>query len=103
MGVEKLSILEDAIFTPIQGAVTSLFAVTRPKVWKFGESYGGSCLFPYGRIEPPSEDGQNAELGKELWETSKVVVKQASSLRVSAVHVLIPASVFGGTSIELRW
>jgi hypothetical protein len=61
--------------TPVEGARTSLFAATSPAVWSAKESYGGTFLVPYGKIELPSENGQSDVLAKELWETSEVVTK----------------------------
>jgi hypothetical protein len=62
--------------TPLEGAMTSLFAATSPVVWEEREKYGGEYLMPFGAVETPSEDAQNAELAEELWVTSERVVKE---------------------------
>lgn len=59
----------------MEGAITSLFAATSPQVWASRNSYGGAYLIPFGMVETPSENGQNAELAEELWKTSERVVK----------------------------
>ena len=61
--------------TPHQGALTSLFAATSPKIWASKNEYEGAYLVPFGKLETPSENAQNAELAKQLWKTSELVTK----------------------------
>lgn len=67
---ENKHLLDDS-FTPLQGAYTPLFAAADPIVWRERSKYGGAYLVPYGAIAEPNENGKNAELAKELWETSE--------------------------------
>ena len=64
----------DESLSPAEGALTSLFAATSPKVWGERETYGGAYLVPFSKLEAPSENAQNAELAEELWATSEQVV-----------------------------
>ncbi|KAJ7581852.1 short-chain dehydrogenase [Mycena floridula] len=66
--------------TPFEGSLTPLFAATDPIVWEESERYGGAFLLPFGNITEPSENAQNAELPRELWETSEMVLEKALSL-----------------------
>lgn len=76
MGADNLAMLDDPeVLSPAEGALTSIFAATSLKVWVEKEKYGGAYLVPFGKIETPSENGQNAELAEELWKTSEEVVK----------------------------
>jgi hypothetical protein len=61
--------------TPMEGATTTLFAATSPKVYADKEAYKGAYLVPPGMIEEPIGNGQNDELARELWATSERVVK----------------------------
>lgn len=74
VGQENLARLDDSL-SPAEGALTSLFAATSPKVWSEKERYGGAYLVLFGDIEMPSENAMNAELAEELWGTSEMVVK----------------------------
>lgn len=64
----------DESLSPAEGALTSLFAATSPKVWRDKETYGGAYLVPFGKLETPSQNAQNAELAEELWASSEQVV-----------------------------
>ena len=61
--------------TPMQGAITMLFAATSPSVWAEKEQFGGSYLVPPGKTEAPVGNGSDDELAQELWVTSERVVK----------------------------
>ena len=61
--------------TPIEGAATTLFAATSPRVWEERKEFAGAYLIPPGKIEVPVGNGGNDELAEELWATSERVVK----------------------------
>lgn len=63
-------------FGVAQGAYTPLFAAADPVVWREISKYGGAYLVPYGVIAEVSEDAKNADLAKELWETSEKVISE---------------------------
>ena len=67
--------LLDNTLTATDGALTPLFGAAHPVVWKERSTYGGAYLMPFGVIEEPSEDAQNADLAKELWATSEQVIQ----------------------------
>jgi len=60
--------------TPLEGAMTPLFAAANPIVWEEREKYKGQYLMPYGVISETSENAGNPELATQLWETSERVV-----------------------------
>jgi hypothetical protein len=62
--------------TPMQGAMTTLFATTNPKVWDEKEKFGGAYLVPPGEIQVPIGNGRNDELAEELWATSERVIQE---------------------------
>lgn len=68
-----MHLLDDA-FTPLQGAYTPLFAAADPIVWREKDKYAAAYVVPFGGIGEVSENGKNAELAKELWETSEKVL-----------------------------
>lgn len=70
----NIGILDNSL-TAIEGALTPLFGAAHPVVWKERSAYGGAYLMPFGVIEEPSEDAQNADLAKELWATSEQVIQ----------------------------
>jgi hypothetical protein len=74
VGQENLARLDESL-SPPEGALTSLFVATSPKVWSEKEMYGGAYLVPFGKLETPSENAQNEALAAELWATSEQVVK----------------------------
>ncbi|KAH8897566.1 short-chain dehydrogenase [Thozetella sp. PMI_491] len=65
----------DGRVSPAEGAITTLFATTSPKILVEKEKYKGAFLVPPGVTEEPTGDAQSAELAEELWATSEVVVK----------------------------
>jgi len=71
-------LLEGAM-TPEQGALTPLFAATKPEIWTEKDKYAGAYLMPYGVIQPVSETAQDPELAKQLWSTSELVINQVLS------------------------
>lgn len=70
--MENQHLLDD-VFSPLEGALTSLFAATSPKIWISKERYGGAYLVPFGKIEAPDANGQSSELAEELWKASEQV------------------------------
>lgn len=74
--VGKNKQLLDNAFTPLQGAYTPLFAAADPVVWREKDKYSGAYLVPFGGIAEVSEDGKNADLAKELWQTSEKVISE---------------------------
>ena len=76
VGPDNLARLDDpGILSPAEGALTSLFAATSPKIWGEREKYGGAYLVPFGEIEIPGENALDKGLAEELWGTSEKVVK----------------------------
>lgn len=53
--------------TPMEGAMTTLFAATNSRVWTEKEMLGGTYLVPPGKVEVPVGNGNNDELAEELW------------------------------------
>ncbi|KAJ7599508.1 NAD-P-binding protein [Mycena floridula] len=76
IGPENVGVLETSL-SPLDGALTALFAATDPIVWKERDRYAGAYLTPYGVISTPSEPAQNVELAAELWKTSEAVIHKA--------------------------
>jgi len=65
----------DNSLSPLDGAMTSLFAATHPEVWKEKERFNGAYLMPFGVVEESSEDAWDVGLAEELWRTSESVVR----------------------------
>jgi hypothetical protein len=74
VGPDNLSRLDNSL-SPLEGAMTSLFAATHPIVWTERGKFKGAYLMPYGVVESPSEDATNPRLAEELWNTSEAVVR----------------------------
>jgi len=64
----------DNSLSPLDGAMTSLFAATHPEVWKEKERFKWAYLMPFGVVES-SEDARDVGLAEELWGTSESVVR----------------------------
>ncbi|KAJ7595372.1 short-chain dehydrogenase [Mycena floridula] len=75
---KDVSILNEAL-TPFEGALTPLFAAADPVIWEQRDQYGGTYLVALRTIGEPSENAQSAELARELWKASEVVLKRALS------------------------
>ena len=74
VGPDNLSMLDEAL-SPIDGALTPLFAATNNIVWIEKDKYGGAYLMPFGVIEEPSENARNPQLARELWAASEIAIK----------------------------
>jgi hypothetical protein len=74
VGPQNLSRLANSL-SPLEGAMTSLFAAAHPVVWGEKERYKGRYLMPFGVVESPSEDARDLRLAEELWRTSEVAVR----------------------------
>ena len=61
--------------TPLDGALTPLFAAAHPLPFIERGKYGGAYLVPFGAIGKTSEDGDSEQLAKDLWDTSERVLK----------------------------
>ncbi|KAF8994917.1 short-chain dehydrogenase [Cyathus striatus] len=70
-------LLDDGV-TPLEGAITPLFAAVAPEVRANKAKYGGAYLMPYGEVsrDDLSEDAKNPELAKDLWNTSEKVIAE---------------------------
>ncbi|KAF8994912.1 short-chain dehydrogenase [Cyathus striatus] len=70
--------LFDRAFTPLEGAITPLFAAVAPEVRNDKAKFGGAYLMPFGKVSPDdtSEDAKNPALADELWNTSEEVVAE---------------------------
>ena len=75
LGPERQHLLVGKM-TPMEGAMTTLFATTNPIVWKEKEKFGGAFLMPPGNIEVPVGNGADDELADELWATSERTVNE---------------------------
>ncbi|KAL7759383.1 hypothetical protein ACKLNR_009473 [Fusarium oxysporum f. sp. zingiberi] len=60
--------------SPFEGAITPFFAAAHPEPAQQRDKYAGSFIMPFGGLKEPTEDANNAELGKQLWTTSEKVV-----------------------------
>ncbi|KAI0067198.1 NAD-P-binding protein [Artomyces pyxidatus] len=66
-----------AALTPYQGAFTSLFAATSPKVSDDREKYKGQYLEPYGEIgKLTTKESLDSTLARRLWTTTEAVVQR---------------------------
>jgi len=65
---DNLSRLDNSL-SPLEGAMTSLFAATHPIIWAEKERFKGAYLMPYGVVESPGEEAMNPRLAEELWNT----------------------------------
>lgn len=66
-----LKILRLGCVEPLEGAYTSAFAAASPLVDADPGEYKGKYLVPVGRVEKPNANGQNAQLAKDLWDSSE--------------------------------
>lgn len=67
-------ILRRVGLTPLQGAVSALFASTAPEVRLDMDEYRGSFLGPGGMRGTPSKIGQDKDLAKRLWDLTEQIV-----------------------------
>ncbi|KZO91910.1 NAD-P-binding protein [Calocera viscosa TUFC12733] len=62
--------------TPLQGALTSLFAATSPQVLEDRDKYRGAYLVPYGKLAKVSDKAADAAMAGRLWELSEQAMKE---------------------------
>lgn len=62
------------------GARTTVFAATDPRVRAESEKYKGAYLHPYGKITLPSKQARDGELSKRLWALSEKIVGDKTQL-----------------------
>jgi len=60
--------------SPFEGAITPLWAAAHPEPTEDRTKYAGAFVYPWGGLKEPTVQAQNAELAKELWETSEKVL-----------------------------
>ncbi|KAF5857994.1 hypothetical protein ETB97_004993 [Aspergillus alliaceus] len=70
------------LLTPMDGALTPIFAAAHPLPLIEKEKYGGAYLVPFGKLGETSEDGRNGQLAKDLWNTSEQVLKDVLAARL---------------------
>ncbi|KAG9046983.1 hypothetical protein FS837_003273 [Tulasnella sp. UAMH 9824] len=61
--------------TPLQGAYTTLFAATSPKIKAEPAKYKGSYLIPFNRLAEPSVYAKDKILAEDLWACSEEVAE----------------------------
>ncbi|KAL4242751.1 NAD(P)-binding domain superfamily protein [Abortiporus biennis] len=61
---------------PDKGAYASIFAAVGPTVRAEPEKYKGVYLHPPGVIVSATQDAENIELAKELWDTTESLLKE---------------------------
>ncbi|KAI0046764.1 NAD-P-binding protein [Auriscalpium vulgare] len=62
--------------TPLQGAFTSLFAATSPRVAAERSAYKGAYIEPYGVVTPLTrKEARDPVLARTLWRTTEAVVE----------------------------
>lgn len=62
-------------FSPPQGALTTLFALTDPAVKAQPQTYNGKYLEPFASVTAPSKQGADILLARKLWEITEQVVR----------------------------
>ncbi|KAG8865613.1 hypothetical protein FRB98_005382 [Tulasnella sp. 332] len=66
------------LLTPAQGAYTTLFAATSPKIsddadWR---RYAGAYLTPFAVITEPLKEANDPVAARDMWETTERVISQ---------------------------
>ncbi|KZO91912.1 NAD-P-binding protein [Calocera viscosa TUFC12733] len=74
LGPLLFTLLKPFILTPLQGAITPLFAATAPVVKAEATKWKASYLVPYGKVEVPSANARDAEVASNLWALSEKTV-----------------------------
>ncbi|KZT55551.1 NAD(P)-binding protein [Calocera cornea HHB12733] len=69
-------IAEWFFLTPLQGALTSLFCATSPKVLAEKNKYKAAYVVPYGQIGKESDKAKDVEMAGRLWALSEQAVKE---------------------------
>ena len=58
------------------GARTPVFAATSPLMVERRDEYKGAYVVPFGKVgTPPHPQAEDAELAKELWDTTESIVR----------------------------
>ncbi|KAH8668725.1 hypothetical protein BX600DRAFT_460587 [Xylariales sp. PMI_506] len=57
--------------SPLEGALTPLFAAAHPEPAAEPQKYAGAYLMPFGGLKEPSDLAKNAVLAQQLWATSQ--------------------------------
>ncbi|KAF5010982.1 hypothetical protein FDECE_2893 [Fusarium decemcellulare] len=60
--------------SPLDGATTILYAAAHPEPEQDRIKFAGSFIMPFGCVNKPSEDAQNPDLARQLWETTESVL-----------------------------
>ncbi|KAH7101223.1 hypothetical protein BKA62DRAFT_703938 [Auriculariales sp. MPI-PUGE-AT-0066] len=60
--------------TPAQGAHTSLFAATSPKVLEDLKKYGGAYMEPVGNVKALRDEARDEKLTEHLWSLSGTIM-----------------------------
>lgn len=71
------TVLQTFAYTPAQGALTTLFALTNPVVKKDAKKYNGKYLEPFDKVTPPSAIGADIAVARKLWELSEEFVAKS--------------------------
>jgi len=71
LGPFLFAVLKPFILTPLQGAITPLFAATAPVVKAEVAKWKGTYLVPYGKMEMPTKNALDAEAASNLWKLSE--------------------------------
>jgi len=67
--------IESRSLSPLDGALTTIFAAAHPEVWERKDLYGGAYVEPYGRVVQASEDARDPVLAANLWKFSEAVLQ----------------------------
>ncbi|EEA28828.1 short-chain dehydrogenase, putative [Talaromyces marneffei ATCC 18224] len=71
--------IESISLSPLDGALTTIFAAAHPEVWEKRHLYGGAYVEPYGSIEQSSEDARDLVLAANLWKSSEDVLQNIAA------------------------
>ena len=68
--------IASGLLSPLDGALTTIFAAAHPEVWERRNLYGGAYVEPFGRTEQSSEDARDPILAANLWRSSEDVLQR---------------------------